>query len=521
MGMKRLAFSLIIAFFLAITGIATVGAGDAQAALFFHSGFESGNTFEWATVTGTVAVQSTIKKTGTYAVKLGYYPFSAIGVVGNAGTTRQVTLAVYIDDIANLDFCLIGTSTTLRIVITLNRYIKLYDGATLKGTGSTQLLLDTWYRICLASSSTQAKVYLDGNVEIDTVSVSDNPPACTYGAGDAGAGSPTIFLYVDDIVEGNATDLTDLGDIRTLLSLPNAAGTYEDFDTRVSVAEPNEYQNVDDAPGAISDTDYNQQADTAAVKDTYNLQDASTIGIGASDTINAVRVLARMKRGTGSAGGGKAVQWRDNSTDGYQSITSTTAFVWYFCYYATMPADSGTWTQTRLNALQVGANHGKGATDAQDTFISAQMVMVAYTPYAAAADISNAPISKAFGTVAASTSYWSNGSAPTFPLDDAECFFTVTNNGGTCSITIKATNFTGGVGWTLGTPAQNVVRLKTGKSGDALETNMVTLTTSPQAFISALANLATKKWEVKMETPTSYTDGALKTSTITLTATLD
>ena len=70
-------------------------------------------------------------------------------------------------------------------------------------------------------------------------------------------------------------------------------------------------------------------------------------------------------------------------------------------------------------------------------------------------------------------------------------------------------------------PAENVVRLKAGKSGDALETNMVTLTTSPQAFISALANLATKKWEIKMETPTSFTDGVLKESTVTLTATLD
>ena len=36
-----------------------------------------------------------------------------------------------------------------------------------------------------------------------------------------------------------------------------------------------------------------------------------------------------------------------------------------------------------------------------------------------------------------------------------------------------------------------------------------------------LLESATKKWEIKIETPTSFTDGAVKTSTVTLTATLD
>ena len=124
--------------------------------------------------------------------------------------------------------------------------------------------------------------------------------------------------------------------------------------------------------------------------------------------------------------------------------------------------------------------------------------------------------------MAESTSYWSDGSEPTWPLDDTECYFTVTNNGDTCSITIKATNFIGGDGWTLtsGSPGSGTVRVKAGKSGDALETNMVTLTTGEQSFISGLAGSASKKWEIKLETGI-FTDGAVKTSTITLTATLD
>jgi len=134
-------------------------------------------------------------------------------------------------------------------------------------------------------------------------------------------------------------------------------------------------------------------------------------------------------------------------------------------------------------------------------------------------NISNTPTSKGFGVVAESSSYWSMGSAPTFPLDDAECFFTVTNNsGGSIDINVKAINFVGGVGWTLaGSVGENIVVLKVGKSGDTLEGNMITLTTIDQLFMDSLADTASKKWEAKLETGT-FTDGAEKSSTITLTA---
>ena len=137
-------------------------------------------------------------------------------------------------------------------------------------------------------------------------------------------------------------------------------------------------------------------------------------------------------------------------------------------------------------------------------------------------DISNDPSTWSVGTVATSTDYWSSGSEPSWPLDDGECHFTVTNNGDTCSMTVKGTNFTGGVGWTLaGSPGANTVTMKAGKSGDANEGAFIVLTTSEQSFISALAGSGTKKWELMMEAPTSHTDGVAKESVVTLTATLD
>jgi hypothetical protein len=137
------------------------------------------------------------------------------------------------------------------------------------------------------------------------------------------------------------------------------------------------------------------------------------------------------------------------------------------------------------------------------------------------AKISNTPSSKDFGYVGETHSYWSNGAAPTFPLDDGECFFTLTNNSSApADITIRATNFTGGVGWTLaGTPGVNTVTLKAGRSGDNAEGDMVILTTGDQSFITSMPASSSWKWEIELETGT-FTDNILKTSTITLTASI-
>jgi hypothetical protein len=138
-------------------------------------------------------------------------------------------------------------------------------------------------------------------------------------------------------------------------------------------------------------------------------------------------------------------------------------------------------------------------------------------------DIVNAPSSKDFGTVTTSTDYWAYGgtTAPSFPLSSGECFFEVTNNStDAVDISIRATNFTGGIqGWALGaSPGPDTVTLKVGKVGDE-QVDLKILTTSDQDFIPALGASSSIRWELKMETPTSFSNADQKTSTITLTAT--
>lgn len=137
--------------------------------------------------------------------------------------------------------------------------------------------------------------------------------------------------------------------------------------------------------------------------------------------------------------------------------------------------------------------------------------------------ISVSPTNKSFGLMHENTSYWSNGSTPTFPLDDIECYFTITNEGSaSINVSINASDFTGGVGWALtsGTPGSNEARMKVGVSGCENESVMVIISSSPEALIVGLADSGTAKWELKLETGL-FTDGIIKESHITLVAVED
>lgn len=135
-------------------------------------------------------------------------------------------------------------------------------------------------------------------------------------------------------------------------------------------------------------------------------------------------------------------------------------------------------------------------------------------------DISNAPDTLALGVLEPSSTYWSNGSEPSWPLTDGDAYFTVSNTGSiSVNISISATNPTGGVGHSLtsGSPGENQIRISAYDEGSANTSDCIFVSTSNQTFITSLASSANIDWEMRFETGT-FTDGAQKTSTVTLTA---
>lgn len=144
-----------------------------------------------------------------------------------------------------------------------------------------------------------------------------------------------------------------------------------------------------------------------------------------------------------------------------------------------------------------------------------------FKPAGAAANISNTPDNENIGLVSINSTYYA-GEAPSNPVHDDNCTFSLTNNSGanvTC--TILGTNATGGVGHTLtsDSPLEDEIRVTVYASGDDPDNDGIVINTTAQEFLTNFADNTTIKWDFKLETGTT-TDGVQKTFTITLEATL-
>ncbi len=141
-----------------------------------------------------------------------------------------------------------------------------------------------------------------------------------------------------------------------------------------------------------------------------------------------------------------------------------------------------------------------------------------YTP-AASYDITNDPSTKAFGIVAASTSYYAKGTAPNNPVVDGDCTYTLTSTGsGATDVDIHGHNSTGGAGMSItsSAPSANEYRITAYKTGDNPASGVV-LTTSDQELYDNLASSGHFHWDYKFETGSSFTLGNEQTTTIDVT----
>lgn len=138
--------------------------------------------------------------------------------------------------------------------------------------------------------------------------------------------------------------------------------------------------------------------------------------------------------------------------------------------------------------------------------------------------MTNSEASWAVGTVAGSSTYWwtSDTTAPDEPFTDGDMKSTITNTGSVAEdIDIKVAAFTGGDGWTISiddSPDEGEISLRAGITGTANEAAMVQVITTNTELVDNLASSGTKLWCMEMETPATFTDGAEKTGTVTLTA---
>lgn len=368
MGAVRKGLVFLIASVLAL-GLLILRPGESQAAMVFHSGFESGDSLEWSSTWGSFSIQTSIKRTGTYAMRCA--PATSPEYVDAGATANRGTFYLYITTAPSIETIIAGRNSTSSIRITATpMYIKLYDGSLDVGTSTTQLATGTWYRISFGRGSANVAVYIDGTQEILTTTPLANNFAESVGV--ISTGAVLADLCFDDVAFDDTASTADVGDIHVLPSVPNAAGDL----TQLTPSTAPNWDCVNEIPSA-GDTDYCTST-AASQTDLYNIQDASVIGLASGDTINAVRTLLGAAY-IGSGGpGAYYLAVKDYGTEyDSQIYLSKAPGGWFFRYDATMPGGGGAWTQTRFNAFQIGAKRGTGGS--RNIRDYAEWTMVAYT----------------------------------------------------------------------------------------------------------------------------------------------
>lgn len=199
-----------------------------------------------------------------------------------------------------------------------------------------------------------------------------------------------------------------------------------------------------------------------------------------------------------------------------------------YCYIATSAAnrESETWLDTLSISLEnigsyqyiyayMGENSASFPTLGIDDMWTRNLDL---QEGACAEDITNTPNSNAFGILEVNTN-------STTAID----YFTITNNsGGAVSVTIQATDFTGGDDtWDLSdtaTPGENIYGLEAGLDDDDDNFDVIVKeTVTYNTLVSGLADSATQDWGLKLHMPTSITDYDMQemSATVTLVASCD
>lgn len=337
--------------------------------LLHFGGFETGDTIESVTTTGTLSVQAGTVRTGAYALEInpatsatGTYRVGAyssgVPTIFSVATLFASFYFRYATKPASnseevFGCYASGPAAKLVVRLTSGGLLAAYDstGTTLLATGSTVLSANTWYLINVkcgtaAGSAGAWEVQIDGVSEISGTGTLLNSNNALFIFGKLiDRNSQTIDVFYDDWALDNAAYP---GAQSTKILVPSANGNYQAW--TVSSGASSHFTYVDEVPHNSS-TDYlkstaNTQAETEAFTD--------TAAAGISGTVNAVRVLAIVLR-DGASNGSIKVRARSGSTDSDSAAASSTnAYAERGLLLLTDPATSAAWTLSGIDGLEGG-----------------------------------------------------------------------------------------------------------------------------------------------------------------------
>jgi hypothetical protein len=316
----------------------------------FIDGFEGGDTSLWTVIGANVTADNTSAMTGVYCAKL-----NSDGAVGGSLVRTVTGRAEYYGAFkfktttgGSHAFRFRNGSTVLGVIkMTIGVGIKAYNGneASLLGTGSTSFVTNVVYRVQFyykpdTTGAGRFVIKINEVAEIDYTGAS-SPATSNIDTVEVRGDYTYTYGYFDDIVL-DSSEYPGLTYVQAIV--PTGVG----FTTNFTPSAGSNYACVDEIPP--SDTDY-VSTNTADNIDTY----ATGNMTGSVGEIKCVQVQIRAKTEGSPTPTKLALMVRSSSTDYAgtdQAITS--AYLDYRQLWAVDPATSSAWTESGVNAVEIG-----------------------------------------------------------------------------------------------------------------------------------------------------------------------
>ncbi len=339
-------------------------------AILNFTGFESGSTDESAsTGGGSLSIQTSIKRSGTYSLRVsptttntGYVELRGHGADGNLNADLNVATAYYRTYLymatipasgSEQIFLVRGTGSTNKFSVRINStgVLSIYNstGSQIGSNGTTVLSTSTWYRIellCATGNPASYELRINGVTEFSgtaNMGVANN--AGIRLGKTQNVSSQTVDFYYDDVA---ISDSGWLGDSKVSILVPNANGSTMQWTAGTGSSN---YLEVDEIPRDTT-THVQNTGGTGEIA-LFAMENSSVQSI--SGTIYAVKALIGARESVSTT---SSVKLRvrsggvDSDTTGLDVATTNTSLA---RVYETDPADSASWTTSKIDGLEVGA----------------------------------------------------------------------------------------------------------------------------------------------------------------------
>lgn len=341
-------------------------------ATLYFLGFETGDSSETTSLGGTASVQGTVKRTGSYALKinpttstLGYAQCPiAIGSDGlpllNVATSAFY-LRVYFQYttkpvsayeqilVVNANASSGKASNSVSVILTSAGKLDGYNGLTQIATGTTVLSSGVWYRlevkVNVVSTTATYELKIDGVSEWNgTTTVIDNVLGPLILGKDRNFNSQSIVFYYDDVLISDS-GYPGAGGCSVLV--PTSNGTY--------TAWTGGFGDVDDLP-SNGDTD-KITTSTSGNASTFHMTTSATAGVsGTIHTVKSINISASSSIGSSIIGTRLRAGTTNSDTSAAISLTSYRSYQ----KIADSVPGGGSWTTTDLDGIECGVVAGSG-----------------------------------------------------------------------------------------------------------------------------------------------------------------